>query len=104
LSNHPLAYRAHARRRPAIVAPGRPDPRRPYGIQDELDFIKVQLSLLPRRNEVRRAAMLGMLGGAVAAVTIIEAFVRACNWAVQLFWWGRVIGALFAIVFIFTRE
>ena len=30
------------------------------------------------RNEVWRPAMLGMLGGAVAAVTLIEAFSRAC--------------------------
>ena len=30
------------------------------------------------RNEVWRSAMLGMLGGAVAAVTLIEAFSRAC--------------------------
>ena len=37
-----------------------------YGIQDDLDFIKVQLARLPSRNEVWRAAMLGMLGGAVA--------------------------------------
>ena len=50
-----------------------------YGIQDDLDFIKVQLSHLPTRNEVWRAAMLGMIGGAVAAVTLIEAFSRACN-------------------------
>jgi len=50
-----------------------------YGIQDDLDFIKVQLALLPRRNEVWRAAMLGMLGGAVAAVTLIER--RYCFWA-----------------------
>ena len=35
-----------------------------YGIQDDLDFIKVQLARLPTRNEVWRAAMLGMLGGA----------------------------------------
>ena len=34
-----------------------------YGIQDDLDFIKVQLAQLPTRNEVWRAAMLGMLGG-----------------------------------------
>jgi hypothetical protein len=44
-----------------------------YGLQDDLDFIKVQLAQLPTRNEVWRAAMLGMLGGAVAAVTLIEA-------------------------------
>ncbi len=50
-----------------------------YGIQDDLDFIKVQLARLPTRNEVWRAAMLGMLGGAVAAVTLIEAFARSCN-------------------------
>ncbi len=37
-----------------------------YGIQDNLDFIKVQLARLPSRNEVWRAAMLGMIGGAVA--------------------------------------
>jgi hypothetical protein len=29
LVNHLLAYRPHARRRPAIVAPSRSDPRRP---------------------------------------------------------------------------
>ena len=50
-----------------------------YGIQDELEFIKLQLSHLPTRNEVWCAAMLGMLGGAVAAVTLIDAFARACN-------------------------
>ena len=37
-----------------------------YGIRDDLDFIKVQLAWLPSRNEVWRAAMLGMIGGAVA--------------------------------------
>ena len=41
--------------------------------------IEERLSQLPTRNEVWRAAMLGMLGGAVAAVTLIEAFARACN-------------------------
>jgi hypothetical protein len=50
-----------------------------YGIQDDLDFIKVQLALLPTKNEVWRAAMLGMVGGAVAAVTLIEAFAAACR-------------------------
>jgi hypothetical protein len=49
-----------------------------YGLQDSLDFIKVQLARLPTRNEVWRAAMLGMIGGAVAAVTLIEAFARSC--------------------------
>jgi hypothetical protein len=44
-----------------------------------ISFIKVQLARLPTRNEVWRAAMLGMLGGAVAAVTLIEAFARAYN-------------------------
>ena len=47
-----------------------------YALQDDLDFIKVQLARLPTKNEVWRAAM---LGGAVAAVTLIEAFARACN-------------------------
>jgi hypothetical protein len=50
-----------------------------YGIADDIDLIKVQLRQLPTRNEVWRAAMLGMLGGAVAAVTLIEAFSRACS-------------------------
>jgi hypothetical protein len=49
-----------------------------YAIQEDLDFIKVQLARLPTRNDVWRAAMLGMLGGAVAAVTLIEAFARSC--------------------------
>ncbi|HWZ07046.1 MAG TPA: hypothetical protein VNY53_09085 [Bradyrhizobium sp.] len=47
-------------------------------LQDDLDFIKVQLARLPTRNEVWRAAMLGMLGGVVAAVTLIESFARSC--------------------------
>jgi hypothetical protein len=45
-----------------------------YGIQDDLDFIKVQLARLPTKNEVWRAAMLGITGG---AVTLIEAFARS---------------------------
>ena len=48
-----------------------------YGIQDELDFIKRQLARRPTRHEVWRAAMLGMLGGAIAAVTLIEVFARS---------------------------
>ena len=48
-------------------------------IEGELEAIHRRLSQLPTRNEVWRAAMLGMLGGAVAAVTLIEAFARACN-------------------------
>jgi hypothetical protein len=43
-------------------------------IEDELEAIHKRLTQLPTRNEVWRAAMLGMLGGAVAAVTLIEAF------------------------------
>jgi hypothetical protein len=49
-----------------------------YAIQDDLGFIKSQIARLPTRNEVWRAGMLGMLGGAVAAVTLIEAFSRSC--------------------------
>jgi hypothetical protein len=48
-------------------------------IEDELEAIHRRLSQLPTRNEVRRAAMLGMPGGAVAAVTLIEAFLRTYN-------------------------
>ena len=33
----------------------------------------------PATNAATRAAMLGMLRGAVAAVTLIEAFARSCN-------------------------
>jgi hypothetical protein len=47
-------------------------------IADDLDFIKRQLGRLPARNEIWRAAMLGMLGGAVAAVSLVEAFARSC--------------------------
>jgi hypothetical protein len=46
---------------------------------DDMDFIKAQLAQLPTRREVWQAAMLGMIGGAVAAVTLIEASARACN-------------------------
>ena len=49
-----------------------------YAIQDDLGFIKSQIARLPTRNEVWRAGMLGMLSGAVAAVTLIEAFSRSC--------------------------
>jgi len=49
-----------------------------YALQDDLDFIKVQFAQSPTRNEVWRAAMLGMLGGAVAAVTLIEGVRAAC--------------------------
>jgi hypothetical protein len=49
-----------------------------YGLRADLDFIKVQLARLPTRNDVWRAALMGMLGGAVAAVTLIEAFARSC--------------------------
>jgi len=49
-----------------------------YGIQDGIDLIKHQLTRLPTKNEVWRAAMLGMIGGAVAAITLIEAFARSC--------------------------
>ena len=49
-----------------------------YALQDDLEFIKVQFAQLPTRNEVWRAAMLGTRGGAVAAVTLIETFARAC--------------------------
>jgi len=48
-------------------------------IEDELEAIHKRLGQLPTRNEVWRAAMLGMLGGAVAAVALIEAFARACH-------------------------
>ena len=48
-----------------------------YAIHDDLDLIKHQFARLPTRNKVWRAAMLGMIGGAVAAVTLIEAFAHS---------------------------
>ena len=48
-----------------------------YAIHDDLDFIKHQFARRPTRNKVWSAAMLGMLGGAVAAVTLIEAFAHS---------------------------
>jgi hypothetical protein len=52
-----------------------------YTIQDDLDFIKHQLVQLTTANAPRGLARrdAGVLGGAVAAVTLIEAFARACN-------------------------
>jgi hypothetical protein len=50
-----------------------------YRHADDMDFIKAQLAQLPTRREIWQAAMLGMFGGAIAAVTLIEALARACN-------------------------
>jgi hypothetical protein len=47
------------------ASPGRSRSRRPLRNPRRLDFIKVQLARLPTRNKVWRAAMLGILGGAV---------------------------------------
>jgi len=47
-------------------------------IESELEAIHKRLGQLPTRREVWQAAMLGMIGGAVAAVTLIEAFSRSC--------------------------
>jgi hypothetical protein len=46
---------------------------------DDLDFIKHQLARPPTRSEVWCAAVLRVIGSAVAAVTLIEAFERARN-------------------------
>ena len=75
--NHPLAYRADDEDQLFLR---QADQIRGdlYALQDDLDFIKVQLARLPTRNEVWRAAMLGMLGGAVAAVILIEGVRAAC--------------------------
>jgi uncharacterized membrane protein HdeD (DUF308 family) len=48
-------------------------------IEGELEAIHKRLSQLPTKREVWQAALMGMIGGAVAAVTLIEAFARACN-------------------------
>jgi hypothetical protein len=47
-----------------------------YQRADDMEFIKAQLAQLPTRRELWRAAVLGMIGGTVAAVTLIEAFAR----------------------------
>jgi hypothetical protein len=47
-------------------------------IESELEAIHKRLGQLPTRREVWQATMLGMIGGAVAAVTLIEAFSRSC--------------------------
>jgi hypothetical protein len=62
-----------------FLRPSKPPPAgiSEYQHADDMDFIKAQLAQLPTRREVWQAAMLGMLGGAVAAVTLIEAFARA---------------------------
>src|SRR6266436_1239718 len=65
-----------------------------YALQDDLDFIKVQLAHLPTRNEVRRAAMLGMIGGAVATVTLIGAFACGGPDAVSNMQWQTEIAAM----------
>jgi hypothetical protein len=62
---------------PADAPPPCVGTRDPYGLRDDLNLIKHQLAQLPTRNEVWRAAMLGIIGGAVAAVTLIEGFARS---------------------------
>jgi hypothetical protein len=47
-------------------------------MQDQSHLTLQQLARLPTRNGVWRAALMGMLGGAVAAVTFIEPFSRSC--------------------------
>ena len=67
--NHPLAYRLQASRPLHVADQARTD----FAIiEDELEAIHKRLSQLPTKNEVWRAAMLGMLGGAVAAVILIK--------------------------------
>ena len=58
--NHLRAYRLHARRPTLRQAD---QARTDFAIiEDELEAIHKRLSQLPTRNEVWRAAMLGMLG------------------------------------------
>jgi hypothetical protein len=77
LINHPLAYRKHAAA--SFTLRQADQARADFAIiEDELEAIHKGLSQLPTRNEVWRAALVGMLDGAVAAVTLIEAFVRPC--------------------------
>jgi hypothetical protein len=50
-----------------------------YRITDDLDFLKAQLAQVPRRRELWRAVMLGMIVGAGVSVTLAEALSRACS-------------------------
>ena len=50
-----------------------------YRITDDLDFLKAQLAQVPRRRELWRAVMLGMIIGAGVSVTLAEALSRACS-------------------------
>ena len=63
-----------------FVSPAKPPPA---GISEDLyraiethDFIAARL--VPKRR-VWQAAILGIVDGATAAVTLIEAFLRTCN-------------------------
>ena len=47
-----------------------------YRTIDAYDFTKAKL--VPKRR-VWQAAILGMIGGALAAVALIEAFAKVCN-------------------------
>jgi hypothetical protein len=46
-------------------------------VSDLIHWAAAPRSMATQRNEVWRAAMLGMLGGAIAAVMPIQAFSRA---------------------------
>jgi hypothetical protein len=50
-----------------------------YWITDDLDFLKAQLAQIPRRQELWRAVVLGMIIAAGVSVTLAEALSRACS-------------------------
>jgi hypothetical protein len=50
-----------------------------YRITDDLDFLKAQLAQVPRRRELWRAVILGIVIGAGVSVTLAEALSRACS-------------------------
>jgi hypothetical protein len=50
-----------------------------YRIINDLDFLKAQLTQVPRRQELWRAVALGMIIAAGVSVTLAEALSRACS-------------------------
>jgi hypothetical protein len=45
-----------------------------YGLQDDLDFIKGQLVLMPTRREIWRATLAGIVVGSTLTIVLALAF------------------------------
>jgi hypothetical protein len=66
-----------------FLRPAKPPPagidEHTYRIMDDLDFLKAQLAQVPRRRELWRAVVLGMIIGAGVSATLAQALSRACS-------------------------